>query len=90
VTIAKGLPAKVMNTADGGVDDAADQWVVENFKEMSPEVAKADKDFSKVPSLVLLHLNALLRLRYAAVTMAASHTASRVLFEPSQLPHTLT
>lgn len=48
VTIAKGLPAKVMNTADGGVDDAADQWMVENFKEMSPEVAKADKDFSKV------------------------------------------
>lgn len=51
MTIAKGLPAKVMNTADGGVDDAADQWVVENFKEMSPEVAKADKDFSMVPSL---------------------------------------
>ena len=48
VTIAKGLPAKVMNTADGGEDDAADQWIVENFKEMSPEVAKADKDFSKV------------------------------------------
>ena len=48
MTIAKGLPAKVMNTADGGVDDAADQWVVENFKEMSPEVHVADKDFSKV------------------------------------------
>lgn len=48
MTIAKGLPAKVMNTADGGEDDAADQWIVENFKEMSPEVAKADKDFSKV------------------------------------------
>lgn len=48
VTIAKGLPAKVMNTADGGVDDALDQWMVENFKEMGPEVAKADKDFSKV------------------------------------------
>ena len=30
--IAKGLPAKVMNTRDGGEDDAADQWEVENFK----------------------------------------------------------
>lgn len=48
VTIAKGLPAKVMNTSDGGVDDAKDQWVVENFAEMSSEVEKADKDFSKV------------------------------------------
>ena len=48
VTIAKGLPAKVMNTADGGVDDALDQWVVENFAEIGPEVAKADLDFSKV------------------------------------------
>lgn len=48
VTIAKGLPAKVMDTGDGGADDALDQWVVENFAEMSPEVAKADKDFSKV------------------------------------------
>jgi hypothetical protein len=82
VTIAKGLPAKVMNTADGGVDDAADQWVVENFKEMSPEVAKADKDFSKV----LLLLTALLRLEYAAVTVAATYTASRVLTKPSQPP----
>lgn len=54
MTIAKGLPAKVMNTADGGVDDAADQWVVEDFKEMSPEVAKADKDFSKVSYFHLL------------------------------------
>ena len=40
-----------MNTADGGVDDAADQWVVENYKEMISEVAKADKDFSKVVTL---------------------------------------
>ena len=53
VTIAKGLPAKVMNTADGGVDEAIDQWVVENYKEMSPEVAKADKDFSKVRKVFL-------------------------------------
>ena len=48
VIIAKGLPAKIMNTGDGGVDDAKDQWIVENFAEMSPEVARADKDFSKV------------------------------------------
>ena len=51
MTIAKGLPAKVMNTADGGADDAADQWMVEDFKEMNPLVAKADMDFSKVPYL---------------------------------------
>ena len=48
VTIAKGLPAKVMNTADGGQDDALDQWVVENYSTIGEEVAKADKDFSKV------------------------------------------
>jgi H+-transporting ATPase len=47
VTIAKGLPAKVMDTADGGEDDAADQWKVENYKEMGPEVSRADRDFSK-------------------------------------------
>ena len=51
VIIAKGLPAKIMNTGDGGVDDAKDQWIVENFAEMSPEVARADKDFSKVNSV---------------------------------------
>jgi hypothetical protein len=79
-----------MNTADGGVDDAADQWVVENFKEMSPEVAKVDKDFSKVPSLVLLLLTVLLRVPYAAIRVAASHSASRVLTKPSQPPRTLT
>ena len=90
MTIAKGLPAKVMNTADGGVDDAADQWVVENFKEMSPEVAKADKDFSKVPSPILLLLTVLRRVQYAAVTVVASHSASRVQTKPSQLLHTLT
>jgi H+-transporting ATPase len=31
---------QVMNTKDGGEDDAADQWEVENYKEMHPEVAK--------------------------------------------------
>jgi H+-transporting ATPase len=47
VTIAKGLAAKVMDTTDGGEDDAADQWKVENFNEMDPEVSRADDDFSK-------------------------------------------
>jgi H+-transporting ATPase len=36
-----------MDTADGGEDDALDQWKVENYKEMSPEVSRADIDFSK-------------------------------------------
>lgn len=47
VTIAKGLPAKVMNTADGGIDDAADQWKVENFEELWPRVSEVDMNFSK-------------------------------------------
>lgn len=77
VTIAKGLPAKVMDTADGGADDALDQWVVENFKEMSPEVSVADKDFSKVhqiPSTV-----AISAVTVSAVTVSAfaRHAHSR-------------
>jgi H+-transporting ATPase len=47
VTIAKGLPAKVMDTADGGEDDAADQWKVEGVKELYPEVSEVDMKFSK-------------------------------------------
>lgn len=38
VTIAKGLPCKVIDTADGGVDDAEDQWKVENCAELMKEV----------------------------------------------------
>ena len=78
VTIAKGLPAKVMNTADGGVDDAADQWMVENFKEMNPEVAKADKDFSKVSNS-----STLLRLQ-CATHIQHYHWTEVVLHEPSK------
>jgi H+-transporting ATPase len=47
VTIAKGLPAKVLDTADGATDDALDQWKVENFEELKPSVDKIDYDFSK-------------------------------------------
>lgn len=47
VTIAKGLPNKVIDTADGGKDDADDQWEVENLASLKPEVKKVDYDFSK-------------------------------------------
>ena len=47
VTIAKGLPAKILDTADGATDDAADQWKVEGFDELKPIVDKVDFDFSK-------------------------------------------
>ena len=47
VTIAKGLPNKVMDTADGGKDDAEDQWCVQNLDSLKPEVKKVDFDFSK-------------------------------------------
>eukprot|EP00604_Paraphysomonas_vestita_P003626 CAMPEP_0174818984 /NCGR_PEP_ID=MMETSP1107-20130205/1963_1 /TAXON_ID=36770 /ORGANISM="Paraphysomonas vestita, Strain GFlagA" /LENGTH=926 /DNA_ID=CAMNT_0016031695 /DNA_START=303 /DNA_END=3083 /DNA_ORIENTATION=+ len=47
ITIAKGLPAKVLNTADGGVDDAADQWKVEHFEALHPRVSEIDMNFSK-------------------------------------------
>jgi H+-transporting ATPase len=47
ITIAKGLPAKVLDTADGGVDDAGDQWKVENLEELYPRVCEIDMNFSK-------------------------------------------
>jgi H+-transporting ATPase len=47
VLIAKGLPAKVMNTADGGEDDALDQWKVDDFDELFPIVSQVDTDYSK-------------------------------------------
>jgi H+-transporting ATPase len=47
VTIAKGLPAKVMNTADGEEDDSADQWVVENYDVINADIKQKDLDFSK-------------------------------------------
>jgi len=47
VTIAKGLPCKVLDTTDGGQDDAEDQWQVQGVNELRPEVKKVDYDFSK-------------------------------------------
>lgn len=47
VTVAKGLPTKVIDTADGEQDDAADQWKVENYQLLLPEVQEVDKGFSK-------------------------------------------
>ena len=47
VTIAKGLPTKVIDTADGGADDAADQWKVENLESLAELVKVTDYNFSK-------------------------------------------
>lgn len=47
ITIAKGLPNKVLDTADGGVDDAADQWKVQDAEKLKETVKKVDFDFSK-------------------------------------------
>ena len=47
ISIAKGLPTKVLDTADGGADDAEDQWKVDNSAALMPEVKKVDYDFSK-------------------------------------------
>lgn len=47
VIIAKGLPAKVIDTADGGVDDAADQWTVQNLEQIKPIVSTTDLGFSE-------------------------------------------
>ena len=47
ITIAKGLATKVLDTADHGVDDAADQWKCEDYLTLMPTVAKVDVDFSK-------------------------------------------
>ncbi len=46
VLIAKGLPAKILDTSDGGTDDAADQWTVKDLATVKPIVDKIDKDFS--------------------------------------------
>jgi H+-transporting ATPase len=47
ITIAKGLPNKVLDTADGGVDDADDQWKCQDYLKLRDEVKKVDYDFSK-------------------------------------------
>ena len=47
VTIGKGASNKVLDTSDHGVDDAADQWKVENLEKIRDQVLKVDYDFSK-------------------------------------------
>lgn len=47
IVIAKGLPNKVLDTADGGVDDADDQWKCEGHEKLKEVVKKIDYDFSK-------------------------------------------
>lgn len=47
VTIGKGASNKVLDTSDHGVDDAADQWKVENVENLREQVLKVDYDFSK-------------------------------------------
>ena len=48
IVIAKGLPTKVLDTSDGGEDDALDQWKVKDVNTLYPTVSEVDKDFSKV------------------------------------------
>ena len=47
ISIAKGLPAKVIDTADGGEDDAEDQFKVDGLENIKSTVHKVDFDFSK-------------------------------------------
>ena len=47
ISVSKGLPNKVLDTADGGEDDAEDQWKCENVAQLKPIVSKTDFDFSK-------------------------------------------
>jgi H+-transporting ATPase len=47
ITIVKGLPNKIVDTADGGVDDAADQWKVKDADKLRDVVKKVDFNFSK-------------------------------------------
>jgi H+-transporting ATPase len=47
VTVAKGLPCKILNTEDGGKDDAEDQWKCDRFEELENEIKKVDVEFSE-------------------------------------------
>ena len=47
VTIAKGLPSKVLDTSDGGEDDANDQWKCQDYLQLRNELRKVDYDLSK-------------------------------------------
>jgi H+-transporting ATPase len=47
ILVAKGLPNKIVDTADGGEDDADDQWKVDNYQELKKTVATLDAKLSK-------------------------------------------
>lgn len=47
VTVAKGLPNKVIDTEDGGADDAADQWKVEGHEALLGQVERITQSFSE-------------------------------------------
>lgn len=47
VTVVKGLPNKVVDTAQGGVDDADDQFKVEGHEKLLVKVQKLDAKLSK-------------------------------------------
>eukprot|EP00981_Chlorochromonas_danica_P013886 scaffold7012_cov166-Ochromonas_danica.AAC.10 len=47
VRIAKGLPNKVIDTSDGGEDDAEDQWRVQNHESVMKEVMTTTQSFSE-------------------------------------------
>lgn len=46
VTVAKGLPTKILNTADGEVDDADDQWVCKDEELIGPSIREKDFELS--------------------------------------------
>jgi H+-transporting ATPase len=47
VTVVKGLPNKILDTADGTPDDALDQWKCVGADELKPIIKQVDFDFSK-------------------------------------------
>lgn len=47
ITVVKGLPNKILDTEDGGSDDAADQWKCDKCEELKPIIKKIDFNFSK-------------------------------------------
>ena len=49
ITVAKGLPSKIINTEAGGVDSAEIQWKIRNFdnKAFIADVTKHDSEMSK-------------------------------------------
>jgi H+-transporting ATPase len=47
IVVAKGLPNKIVDTADGGVDDADDQWKVDHSEALQKIVADTDAKLSK-------------------------------------------